>query len=112
MTIIQFIQVFFVSVVNAIAQVFLKKAGVKTIGWEMFFNKFVWIGAILYVGAFWLWVKIINEMEMSVVVPMMVGIMYVLALFAAWYFFKEQVTVVKILGIFLICLGIIFLAKK
>lgn len=112
MTIIQFFEVFIVSVANAVAQVILKKAGVKSISWEMFFNKFVWAGAILYVSAFWLWVKIINEMEMGVAIPFMVGIMYVLTLFAAWYFFEEQITVLKFLGIFLIFLGIIFLVRK
>lgn len=112
MSLIQFFEIFIVSVTNAIAQVFLKKAGIKEIGWEIFFNKFIWAGAILYISAFWLWIKIINEMEMSVAVPMMVGIIYVLALFTAWYFFKEQITILKFLGIFLIFLGISLLAKQ
>lgn len=112
MNLIQFLEVFAIAVVNAVGQVLLKKADVKVIGWEMFTNKFVWLAAVLYVSAFWFWVKVINEMEMGVAVPAMTSILYVLTLILAWHFFKEQITLFKVLGIFLICLGIIFLVKK
>jgi multidrug transporter EmrE-like cation transporter len=110
MTIFQIVEVLVVSLLNAIAPVFLKKA--QTVGWEMFTNKFVWLGALFYVVAFWLWVKIINQMELSVAVPIFTGVIYVFTLIFAWYFFKEQMTIFKFLGTFLILLGIIFLLKK
>ena len=112
MTIVQLVEVLIISLLNAIAPVFLKKAELKTFGLEMFTNKFVWIGAILYVSAFWLWVRIINQMEISVAVPIFTGVIYVFTLIFAWYFFKEQMTTFKFLGTFLILLGIIFLIKK
>lgn len=112
MTFFQFLQVLLISTTNAVAQVFLKKAELKEFGWAVLTNKMVWIGAILYIAAFGLWVKMINELEMGVAVPLMTGIMYVLSLFAAWYFFKEQMTVVKIIAVALIFAGILLLAKK
>lgn len=112
MTTFQILQVMLIAAVNAIAQVFLKKAGVKEIGWEMLTNKMVWLGAILYISAFWFWVKVINELEMSVAVPVMTGVMYALSLFLAWYVFKEQMTVVKGIGVFFILIGVIFLMKR
>jgi multidrug transporter EmrE-like cation transporter len=108
----QFLQVLLISTTNAVAQVFLKKAEIKEFNFAVLGNKMVWIGAILYVAAFGLWVKIINELEMGVAVPIMTGIMYVLSLFAAWYFFKEQMTVVKVVAVALIFAGILLLAKK
>ncbi|OGF21407.1 hypothetical protein A2316_03750 [Candidatus Falkowbacteria bacterium RIFOXYB2_FULL_38_15] len=112
MSLIQLFEILAIALANVAAQVFLKKADVQTFGWEMITNKFVWAGALLYVSAFWVWVKIINQMEMSTAVPLMAGIMYALTLVASWYFFKEQITVLKILGVFLILLGIFFLTKK
>lgn len=112
MTFFQFLEILLISVTNAAAQVFLKKADLKVFGWDVLTNKMVWIGALLYVAAFGLWVKMINELEMGVAVPLMTGIMYVLALFAAWYFFKEQMTFMKIIAVALIFAGIILLAKK
>lgn len=112
MTLFQFLQILLISTINAVAQIFLKKADLKEITFAVLANKMVWIGAILYVSAFGLWVKMINELEMGVAVPLMTGIMYALSLFAAWYFFKEQMTVVKIIGVALIFAGILLLAKK
>jgi multidrug transporter EmrE-like cation transporter len=112
MTIIQLIEIFIISLANAVGQVFLKKAELKTFGWEMFSNKFVWVGALIYVAAFWFWVKIINQAEMSAAIPIFTSIVYVFTIIFAWYFFKEQITVFKILGTFLILLGIFFLVKK
>ena len=112
MGIVQIFEVLLTAVMNVAAQTFLKKANLENFGWEMITNKFVWIGAILYVGAFWIWVKIINQMEMSVAVPLVAAVMYIITLFASWYFFKEQITLIKLLGIFLILLGIFFLTRK
>ena len=112
MTFFQFAQIFLVGAVNAVAQVLLKKADLKEFSFAVLTNKFVWAGAILYVAAFWLWVKIINELELSIAVPLMTGIMYILAVSSAWYFFKESMTVFKFLGICLIAFGIFFLTKK
>lgn len=112
MSLVQFLQIFIIAVANAVAQALLKMANLHGFGWNVFFNKFVWFGAILYVAAFGLWVKIVNEMELSLAVPIMTGIVYGLTIFFAWYFFKEQMSVIKAIGIFLILLGIVFLAKK
>ncbi|HLD30830.1 MAG TPA: SMR family transporter [Patescibacteria group bacterium] len=112
MSFIQFLEILLIAIANVAAQVFLKKADAQTFGWEMVTNKFVWAGALLYISAFWVWVKIINQMEMSTAVPLMAGIMYALTLVASWYFFKEQITLIKVLGVFLILLGIFFLTKK
>lgn len=112
MTIFQFIQVFLIGAVNAVAQIILKKADIKEFSLAVLTNKFVWAGALLYVGAFWFWVKIVNELELSIAVPLMTGIMYVLVVFSAWYFFKESITLLKFLGICLIIFGIFFITKK
>jgi len=112
MTFFQFAQIFLIGAVNAVAQILLKKADLKEFTFGVLTNKFVWAGALLYVGAFWFWVKIVNELELSIAVPLMTGIMYVLVVFSAWYFFKESITLFKFLGICLIAFGIFFLTKK
>ncbi len=88
MTIVQFVEIFFISLANAVGQVLLKKANLKTFGWEMLSNKFVWAGALIYVAAFWFWVKVINQTEMSVAVPIFTSIIYVFTLIFALYFFS------------------------
>ena len=70
------------------------------------------IGFIFYIISFLLWQKIIVSNNISVIVPVLTGIVQVIVFLAAIFIFKETITVYKVLGIFFIVIGIILLSIK
>jgi len=55
-----------------------------------------------------IWIYVVRTYELSIAYPL-VSLSYVLMLFAGAYFFDEKITLVKVLGIFLISIGIVVL---
>ena len=70
------------------------------------------IGFIFYIVSFLLWQKIIVSNNVSVVVPILTGIVQILTFIAALLIFKETISVCKILGIIFIVVGIILMSIK
>lgn len=97
------------------AQLFLKK-GMNTVGlvlikdlltkrvFSIVFNKFVFVGLVLYGLSAFLWLVALSMEEVSYLYPL-IGTGYILTAIFAWAFFGESFTVMKILGIVLISLG-------
>jgi len=113
MSIILFAQLTIISLMNALAQVFLKKSGIiHLLDWHIFLNKYLWLGGALYVAGFFWWVKALNQGQLTVVVPYTTSLMYIATVFLGWYFFKEQVTPIKVAGILAICVGMFLIMKK
>ena len=73
-------------------------------------NIYVIIGFILFaLGAIW-WLVVLSEAEVSYAYPMG-SIGYVLLLFASWLFLGESIPLSRWIGVFLICLGMFFIAR-
>jgi len=113
MTVFFFFEIVLIALLNAAAQVFIKKASIISwLDWSIFFNKNLWLGGLLYVVGFFLWVKALNQGELTFIVPLTTSLMYIATIFLGWYFFKEQITVVRVVGILTICVGIFLVMKK
>lgn len=113
MTIILFLQLAAIALFNAIAQIFVKKAGVSNwLDWQVVLNKNLWLGGFFYVAGFFWWVRALNQNELTVVVPLMTSLMYIATIFFGWYFFREQITLIKMTGILLICVGMFLVIKR
>lgn len=113
MTAFFFLELTIIALLNAAAQVFIKKASVVNwLEWPTFFNKNLWLGGMLYVVGFFLWVKALNQGELTFVVPFTTSLMYIATIFFGWYFFREQITVIRIAGILVICVGMFLVMKK
>ena len=113
MTIFFFLELALIALLNASAQIFIKKASIISwLDWSTFFNKNLWLGGLLYVAGFFLWVKALNQGELTFVVPFTTSLMYIATIFFGWYFFREQITVVRIVGILTICVGMFLVMKK
>jgi len=102
---------------NTIAQLCLKQ-GMLQIGsievtihnlWIMFLeaslNPFVIIGMICYVASFGVWLIVLSRVEVSIAYPML-SIGYVVTFIMAYYFWGESLSLNKIAGITLICIGV------
>lgn len=71
----------------------------------------VMMGIISYGISFLIWIKVLSKVELSYAYPM-VSLGYVLVMIFSYFFFKENITLSRILGTALIILGVIFIARS
>jgi undecaprenyl phosphate-alpha-L-ara4N flippase subunit ArnE len=101
------------------SQIFLKiasaKLGTFRFTTEFFLNFLVcWqfaLSGIFIVAATFLWMHILKHFEFSVAYPM-ISISYVFGMLAAIFIFHETVPFTRWIGVLLILLGVIFVAKQ
>ncbi len=78
---------------------------------SIIFQKYVFLGIVLYMLATMLWLVALSQEELSFVYPL-IGIGYVLTAILAWLFFGESLTFFRFFGILLICGGIFLVVLK
>ncbi|OGI15998.1 hypothetical protein A3K63_00885 [Candidatus Micrarchaeota archaeon RBG_16_49_10] len=104
------------------AQIFMKR-GMNEIGkiqvkdiffekfFQVFFNKFVFVGLALYGLTSVFYLTALSMEDVSFVYPL-IGMAYILTAVAAWAFFGEKLTLMKMLGILMISAGAYFVVMK
>jgi drug/metabolite transporter (DMT)-like permease len=70
------------------------------------------LGMVFYIFSFLLWMIIIPRYNLSFIVPVSVGLVQVLVLFAAIFILKEKVSLLNLLGVLTIIVGIILMNIK
>ena len=70
------------------------------------------LGFLLYICSFLLWQKLIATYDLSYIVPIATGIVQVVVLIGSYFFFKEAMSWVNILGIILVIVGIVLISIK
>jgi len=71
---------------------------------------YIIIGLVAFFGSFILWLSVISRNEISYAYPM-VSISYILILAVSAFWFNEAVTLVRVIGVLLICLGVFAIAR-
>lgn len=112
------------SVIAMSASQLLLKKGLLTIGYTPhslselghFFSKAYSNGYIISAVALTVvtalaWIVAVSKAELSWLYPFM-ALSYVIVALFSWWFFNEGVTAIRWVGIALICLGVIFVAKS
>lgn len=95
------------TVLMSIAQIFYKFGANKIGEIPFYFNYFIVIGLIIYILSATLLLFSLKYGELSVIYPL-VGASYIwVAIFSA-YFFNETFNTLKIIGIIVIIIGVIF----
>ena len=77
----------------------------------MFLNPFVFFGFACFAASSVFWLVVLSRMELSFVYPM-VSVAYVIVAIASMIFFKENVTLVRWIGISTIILGVFFISRS
>lgn len=106
---------------NAIAQILLKR-GMMTIGaldlsapvatvFKVVFQPFVFAGLCMFVISMASHLLVLSKVELSFAYPFL-SLAYVVVLAFAWFGFGEQVGMVRIAGVALICAGTILVAQS
>ncbi len=78
---------------------------------RLFLTPYVIAGLMVYGFASVLWIYILNKGELSYVYPIQ-STAYIFALIVATTIFKEALTPAKVIGVIVICLGVIITTHK
>lgn len=71
----------------------------------------VMCGIISYGVSFLLWIKVLSKVELSYAYPM-VSIGYIVVMFFSYFLFKENISLVRLVGVALIIVGVILVARS
>lgn len=105
--------------INTTAQLILKKGvnyldfkqPVLSLMFAMITNIYVGAGLFIFAASFILWLYLLSQFELSFLYPFG-SLSFVLAALGGYFFFGEMVSVTRWIGIFLILLGVSFIAKS
>jgi len=108
---------------NAAAQLFLKE-GMRRIGhfefaWANFLpiafqagtNIFVLGGLLCYVISVAVWLLVLSRVEVSFAYPLL-SVGYIVNAVAGYYLFQENLSLTRITGILIICVGVYFVTRS
>lgn len=103
---------------GSVAQLFLKRGitvinldlgrGIWQIITECVTNLHIWIGITCYGISLVFWVYVLSRIELGRAYPM-VSLGYIFTLLLSHYYLGEEITLLKVCGIFLIIFGVICL---
>ncbi|WP_373899624.1 SMR family transporter [Haloimpatiens sp. FM7315] len=71
----------------------------------------VMMGIISYGLSFLLWIKVLSKVELSYAYPM-VSLGYVIVMIFSYFFFKENISFMRIAGTAFIIVGVILIARS
>ncbi len=108
---------------NAAAQLFLKE-GMRRIGhfdfvWsnlvpialQVAGNVFILGGLLCYVISVVVWLLVLSRVEVSYAYPLL-SVGYIVNAVAGYYLFQENLSITRISGIAIICIGVYFVTKS
>jgi len=99
------------------------KMGMNTIGFitlrdifsskifSIIFQKYVFIGIMLYVLSTLIWLVVLSQEELSFVYPL-ISIAYIITAILSKFLFNESLTMFRFFGILLICGGVYLIVLK
>lgn len=71
----------------------------------------IWLGAVVTVSSGLLWADVLSRKELSLVYPL-ISLTYVLSLFASILFFKEHISLLRWMGVVVICFGVYMVSRS
>lgn len=106
---------------NCAAQLFIRKgmlqigevgaAGLVKVLVPMFLNAYLWSAMLCYAVSILLWMAVLSKVEVSFAYPFL-SIGYVVAAVVGYYYFGESLSLTRILGILVICIGVFLISRS
>lgn len=110
-------------IAGALGQILFKK-GMGSIGpltltpdqfliilWKMATNPYVVIGLVAYAGSTIFWLTALSRLDLSYVYPF-ASLSYILMLFASFFLFKENISLVRVVGTIVVGIGIFIISRS
>lgn len=88
------------------------KISIASSGLVFKIGAFTFFGFIFYLCSFILWQKLLVSYNLSFIIPVLTSLAQVISCILAFVFFKEPISVIKVVGIVLIIGGIALLSIK
>ncbi|EGT0649427.1 EamA family transporter [Citrobacter braakii] len=108
---------------NALAQVALRKtmltiaplpdaiAGYFGFAIQLIMNPWFIAGMACYVLSIGLWMAVLGKVEVSLAYPLL-SVGYVITAAIGYFFLKEDINTMRLIGLSLICIGIVFISRS
>jgi drug/metabolite transporter (DMT)-like permease len=113
-----------ISVVGGAAGQVLLKMGMNSLGpltlsagqflriiWSMATNLYVIIGLAIYMLGVVFWLAAISRVDLSFAYPF-ASLSYVLMLLVSWGIFGEKISLLRLVGTIVICVGVLIIARS
>lgn len=78
---------------------------------RIFLTPQILLGFTLVFGGAIFWLAVISRVDLSFAYPML-ALGYVIVVFASWLFFQEPINATKLVGVAVICSGVLILARS
>ena len=78
---------------------------------NMIISGYLWLSLICYAVSILLWMVVLSKVDVSYAYPFL-SIGYILSAVVGYYFFGEAVTPIRIIGIIVICIGVVFISRS
>ena len=78
--------------------------------WDALCSYNAWLFGVFMLAGGLLWIYVINNWQLSQAYPM-ISFVYVLMMLASWLLFKEPITLQKLAGTALVCVGVVLLSR-
>ncbi|MFH1709919.1 MAG: EamA family transporter [bacterium] len=77
----------------------------------MVFQPYVFLGILCFSVSSIFWLVVLSRIDLSMAYPL-VSIAYVVTAIFSYFIFKENITIIRWLGIITICLGVFLISKS
>ena len=78
---------------------------------NMITNGYLWLSGVCYVLSIGLWLIVLSKVDVSYAYPFL-SIGYVLSAIVGYFVFNEAVTPIRIVGIIVICVGVVLISRS
>ena len=106
---------------NSAAQLFIRKGmlmvgnvGVSNVLQSivpMITNIYLWLAMLCYSISIFLWMAVLSKVETSYAIPFQ-SLGFVVVAVAGYFLFKENITLLRIIGILVICIGVYLISRS
>jgi drug/metabolite transporter (DMT)-like permease len=111
--------VFFNTAAQLVLKVGMDKIGVFDFSWanlipitlKIILSPWIALGIFIYVGSVFVWLMVLSRAPVSIAYPIS-SLGYVTSAIAACYFLGENLSILRITGIFVILIGVYLVAKS
>jgi drug/metabolite transporter (DMT)-like permease len=78
--------------------------------WQIATNPYVFIGLTIYLGSTVFWLTALSRVDLSYAYPF-ASLSYGIMLIASWILFSESITPLRLLGTFIVCIGVLVISR-
>ncbi len=96
---------------SAMGPLSLSAAGAPLIAWRMATTPMVVGGLLVYAAGTFFWLITLSRIELSVAYPF-VSLNHVIIFLLAWLVLREQITPTRTVGVLVICIGMLLVARS